>query len=221
MQRLRVATTPPGAMVSVDGTALGRAPLDVQVTRGQHLVVARAPRHRAAVQGVNVEGAAAVELALDRDADAVALATGPEPGLAAPVEQALVDATLGLADLDEVVMAAVVDRRGGPALAMQRCAGIPARCTAVVEIGYADRAGLPAAARAAWHATSGGALRLSPSVIGDSKPVVAPAGCRLCRNPLVWTGVGAVVIGAVIAIVVTSGSKPPPVVIIDGTDFGH
>jgi hypothetical protein len=58
-------------------------------------------------------------------------------------------------------------------------------------------------------------------VIGDSKQLVAPKGCRLCRNPLVWTAVGAVVVGAVIAIVVTSGSRPPPVVIVNGLDFGR
>jgi hypothetical protein len=46
-------------------------------------------------------------------------------------------------------------------------------------------------------------------------------GCRLCRNPLVWTGVGAVVLGAVIAIVVTSGAKPAPILTVDGHDFGH
>jgi len=229
LTRMHVATTPPGAIVSIDGKELGRAPLDAHVTRGQHLVVARAPLYRAIAQGVvagdgagaGASGASAVDLTLERDDDAVRLAGGAEPGLARPDEQELVDATMRFADLDEVLVAAVSDRRGGPALVIQRCAGSPARCTAVVEVGFGDRAGLASAAREAVQALQAGVLRYPPSVIGDSKPHPPPPGCRLCRSPLVWTGVGAVVLGAVIAIVVTSGSKPPPVVTIDGHDFGH
>ena len=223
IQRMYVATTPPGAIVSIDGKELGGAPLDAQVTRGQHLVVARAPLHRAAVQGVLVDGPAVVDLALalERDDDAAWLAGGAEPGIAEPAEQALVDAAMKLADLDEVIVAALSDRRGGPALVVQRCAGLPARCTAVVDVGFGDRAGLASAAREAVQATQAGMLRYPPSVIGDSKPRPPPQGCRLCRNPLVWTGVAAVVLGAVIAIVVTSGAKPPPVVTVDGHDFGR
>jgi hypothetical protein len=219
IQRLHVTAAPAGALVSVDGKELGRAPLEVQVTRGQHLVVARAPLYRAAVQGVVVDAAAAVDLALERDDDAVRLAGGAEPGIAAPAEQALVDAALQLADLDEVVVAAVGDRRGGPALTVQRCAGAPARCTAVVEIGYGDRAGLTAAAREAWQAAQGGTLRYPPGVIGAIKPPPPAPRCQLCRSPMVWGGVGAVVLGAMIAIVVTSGSKPAPIVNVDGHQF--
>jgi hypothetical protein len=170
---------------------------------------------------VVVDGAAAVDLALERDEDAVRLAGGAEPGMAAPAEQELVDAALVFADLDEVVVAALSDRRGGPTLMVQRCAGAPARCTAVVEVGFGDRAGIAAAAREAWQAAQGGTLRYPPSVIGAIKPPQAEPGCRLCRSPLVWGGVGAVVLGAVIAIVVTSGSKPAPVLTIDGHDFAH
>ena len=223
LQHVHVATTPPGAIVSVDGKELGRAPLDAQVTRGQHLVVARAPLHHAAVQGVLVDGAAAVDLALplDSDAAAVQLAVGAEPGLAEPAEQELVDAALQFADLDEVLVAAVGDRRGGPTLIVQRCAGSPARCTAVVEVGFGDRVGLASAAREALRATQAGELRYPPSVIGAIKSRPLVSGCRLCRSPLVWTGAGAIVLGAVIAIVVTAGSKPPPVVTVNGHDFGH
>ncbi len=223
LQHVHIATTPPGAIVSVDGKELGRAPLDAQVTRGQHLVVARAPLHHAAVQGVLVDGAAAVDLALTLDSDvaAVQLAVGAEPGLAEPAEQELVDAALQFADLDEVLVAAVGDRRGGPTLIVQRCAGSPVRCTAVVEVGFGDRAGLASAAREALRATQAGELRDPPSVIGAIKSRPLASGCRLCRSPLVWTGAGAIVLGAVIAIVVTAGSKPPPVVTVNGHDFGH
>ena len=233
VQRLHVATRPAGAIVSVDGVELGAAPVDAELPRGQHLVVARAALRRPVVQGVAIDGPAAVELALDADDDAVRLAGGAEPGLSgrvfepaitslsAPAEQALVDAALGFAELDEVVIAAIGDRRGGPALLVQRCGGAPARCTAVVEIGHGDRAGLAAAAREAWQAVQGGALREPPRVLGDVRRPEPPPGCQLCRSPLVWAGVGAVVIGTVIAIVAASGSRPPPVVLVDGHDFGR
>lgn len=220
LARVHVATRPAGAIVSVDGKELGAAPLDAEIGRGQHLVIARAPLHRAAVQRVTVDGP--IELALDTDDDAVRLAGGAEPGLARPAEQALVDAALEFADLDEVVVAAVSDRRGGQALAVQRCAGAPARCTAVAEVGFGDRAGLAAAAREVWQAVQGGALHEPPRVIGDVRREL-PSGCQLCKSPLVWAGVGvgAAVLGAVIAIAVTSGSRPPPVLTVDGHGFGR
>jgi hypothetical protein len=221
--RLHVATRPAGAIVSIDGKELGAAPLDAQVARGQHLVVARAPLHRAAVQGVVADGAGAVavDVALEADDDAVRLAGGAEAGLAEPAELALVDAVLALADLDEVVVAAVTDRRGEPALIVQRCAGAPARCTAAAEIGFGDRGGLAAAAREAWRTVQSADLREPPRVLGGLRRGREPTGCRLCRNPLVWTGVGAAVIATVIVIAVTSSSRPPPVVTVNGGDFGR
>jgi hypothetical protein len=221
LQRIHVAARPAGARIAIDGVELGTAPLDAQVVRGQHLVVARAPLHRSVVQGVLVDGPATVDLALDPDDDAVRLAGGAEPGLGAPLEQALVDAAAAFADVDEVVLAAVSDRRGGPALIVQRCAGAPARCTPPAEIGFGDRAGLPAAAREAWRAVQGGALGEPPRVIGGIRRDAARSGCRLCRNPLVWTGVGAALLTTVIVIAATSGSRPPPVVTVDGHGFGR
>ncbi|HSK03459.1 MAG TPA: PEGA domain-containing protein, partial [Kofleriaceae bacterium] len=65
IRRLRIATSPPGALIRVDGADVGRSPVDVEVVRGQHVIVARAPLHRPAVRGVAIgEGAAAVTLEL-------------------------------------------------------------------------------------------------------------------------------------------------------------
>jgi PEGA domain len=222
VQSVHVATRPAGAIVSIDGRELGAAPLDAQVPRGRHLVVARAPLHRPVVQAVVVDSPAAVELALDTDEIAVQLAGGAEPGLAGSAEQALVDAAVAFGDVDEVVVAAVTARRGGPALIAQRCSGAPARCTAAAEIGFGDRAGLAAAAREAWRTVQGGALREPPRVIGDlHRQPPPPSGCRWCRSPLVWAGAGAAVVTAVIVIAATSGSRPPPIVTIDGHGFGR
>lgn len=222
IRRLRIATSPPGALIRVDGADVGRSPVDVEVVRGQHVVVARAPLHRPAVQGVVVdEAAASVTLALVPDDAAVRLAAGAERGLSEPAAQALIDAALRFADLDEVVVVADTTRRGAPTLLVQRCAGAPARCSAVVELGYGDRAGLAAAARAAWDAARTGELRYPPVVLGDrgGRPG-GPERCKLCRSPWLWTGVGvAVVAGVALTISAVSGAKPAPVVGVDPSQF--
>lgn len=219
LKTVRVTSVPAGAAIAIDGKTVGRAPLDVQLTRGQHLVVARTPMYQPTVQALPPE-ATAVEVVLDRDDAAVRLAGGAELGLPERDAQQLVDAALRYADLDEVVLAAETIRRGGPTLLVQRCAGIPARCSAVVELGYGDKTGLAAAARAAWDAARTGDLRYPPTVLVEREGKAIAGGCRWCRNPWVWTGVGAALVaGTVITVVVLSGSRPPPVVGVDGTDF--
>ncbi|MGH2897113.1 MAG: PEGA domain-containing protein, partial [Solirubrobacteraceae bacterium] len=212
-QRVHITSAPAGAIVAIDGKELGRSPLDAQVTRGPHLVVARAPLHHAAVEAVVIGEPATVELTLDNDDAAARLAAGAEPGLPPAAEQQLIDAALRFADLDEVVVAAIIDRRGGPTLILQRCTGAPAagpsgeaRCTPVIEVGFGDRAGLAAAVREAWQAAQRATPHDAPTVVAESKQRPAPTGCKLCRNPLLWTGIGAVVVGTAIAIVIATQS---------------
>jgi tetratricopeptide (TPR) repeat protein len=222
IRRLRIATSPPGSLIRVDGADVGRSPVDVEVVRGQHVIVARSPLHRPAVRGVAVDDApVSVSLELSPDEDALRLAAGAERGLAEPAAQALIDAALRFADLDEVVVVADTTRRGAPTLLVQRCAGPSrARCSAVVELGYGDRAGLGAAARAAWDAARTGELRYPPVVLGERGGRPGPDRCKLCRSPLLWTGVGAAVVaGIALAIVATSSAKPAPVVGVDPGQF--
>ncbi len=219
-QRLRVTSIPPGAQITVDGTDVGRAPRDVEVTRGQHIVVARETFYAPAVRGVAVDAPAAVTLELARDDEVVRLAGGPARGMPESAAQELVTAALRFGELDEVVLVADTSRRGGPTLLVQRCAGIPAQCSAVVEIGYGDRTGLAAAARQAWDAARTGELRYPPTVLGDRGGAKDDGGCKICKSPGLWVGVGAaVVLGAVITIIAVSGDKPPPVVDVNGPDF--
>ncbi len=212
LHTVHVTTTPPGARIRIDGRDVGASPLDVQVTRGQHLVVARAPEHRPAVQGITPD-ADRVEVQLEPDEEAARL-QGPTLGLDDIPAQQLVDATLRFADLDEVVLVADTVRRGGPALLAQRCSGAaPARCSAVVEIGYTDRAGLASAAASAWQSVRAGDLRYPPTVLGDEGGRTDDGRCTWCRSPLLWTGVGVVVVtGVVLTIYALSSSQPPPVV---------
>jgi hypothetical protein len=223
-QRVRVAVEPPGAAISIDGVEVGHAPLDVELARGQHVIVARAPQHRARAQAVAVgEATRDVALALDRDDDAVVLATGAVRGLPDSEAQHLVDAALRYAELDELALVAATERRGGPALLVQRCAGAPARCSAIVEIGYGDRAGLRDAARAAWQAARAGELRYPPSVLADPRfggDRVVEHRCRVCRSPWLWGSVGvAAVVGTIAIVAVATAAKPAPVVGISSGAF--
>jgi len=221
VKRVRIETVPSGAQIRVDGRDVGRAPLDVEVTRGQHLVIARAPLHEPAVQGLPSDATRA-ELRLVPDEDAARIAGGATLGLPEAAAGPLVAATLRYADLDEIVLVADTLRRGGPTLLVQRCAGAPPRCTAAVEIGYADRAGLPAAARAAWEAVRTAELRVAPTILGerDGQRLVDER-CDVCRSPWLWTGVGAAVVAAtVITLIATSSSSSPPHVGVDGSQFG-
>ncbi len=217
LQRTHVATQPADAIISVDGKEVGRAPVELDLPRGQHLVVARAPRFRALARAVAIdEGASAVRLELEPDEDAVALATGPGGD-----SRALVEAVLRFAELDEVALALAADRRGAPALLLQRCAGLPATCTAVTEIGYADPSGLVAAARAAWQAAITAELRYPPTVFGERGPPIEPHRA-LWKNPYVLGGVAlAVVVGTIAVIALASSSQPPPIVGVDPSKFGH
>jgi PEGA domain-containing protein len=220
LQKVHVTSSPPNAELVIDGHEAGRAPADVALARGQHVVVARLAGAEPAVRGFAVDDA--VEVALTLAPDPAAARLGPAArGLPDTLAQGLVDTVIRYADLDEVVLAVATARRGGPTLLVQRCAGLPARCSAVVEVGYGAPSGLAAAARSAWEAARAGELRYPPTVLGElGDRVVVDNRCKLCRNPWVWTGVGAAVLtGAVIALIATSGSKPAPVVGFDPSQF--
>ena len=152
--------------------------------------------------------------------DATAQAALVRTGEVSPRE--LVDAAIRFADLDELVLVADTQQRGGPTLLVQRCAGLPARCTAVIEIGYAERRGIAAAAREAWQSARAADLRYPPSVLGDPR-ATGPRDdgtCKLCRSPILWSGVGITAVVVTVAIIaIVSSSRPPPVVHVDDSKF--
>jgi hypothetical protein len=220
---VRITSEPPGAVLSVDGRDAGRTPLTADLATGQHVLIARAPQFHPYAQAFALDDRRSeLPLVLEHDEPAAELAGGIEPGLAEAVVQTIVDRVLELADLDEVVLVAATERRGGPTLLLQRCAGAPARCTAVVELGYADRSGVAAAARTAWQSVRAADLRYPPSVFGDPRLVGTPgeSHCRVCRSPILWAGVGVAAVVATIAIVaVATSSRPTPILTADPGSF--
>ncbi len=126
---VRIAAAPAGAVVTVDGRELGPAPIDAELGLGRHVVVARAPLYAPRAVGVAVAAdTESVRVELERDVDAERVATGGDAATTDDAAQGLVAAVLRYTAVDEVVVAAAVERRGAPALLAQRC-GV-AGCTA-------------------------------------------------------------------------------------------
>lgn len=215
---VRITSSPVGAAITVDGREVGKAPLTTELAVGQHVVVARLPLMQPRAQAFSVDDGE-LALALEPDAAWSELGRGAHVGTDSG---ALIDATLRYADLDEVVLVAASDRRGGPALLVQRCAGLPAKCSAVVEVGY-EAGGLAAAAREAWATVRVADLRYPPSVFADARVTgqIVDDRCKVCRSPVLWAGVGVAAIVATVAIiaVVSTSSRPPPVVGVDPTQY--
>jgi hypothetical protein len=220
---VRITSEPAGAQISIDGKDVGRAPLHADVAIGQHVIIARAPQQRPHAMAVAVD-ASTNDVALDLDVDVAwtRLAEGAAIGMPDARAQELVDAAIRFADLDELVLVADTQQRGGPTLLVQRCAGLPARCTAVIEIGYAERSGIAAAAREAWQSVRAADLRYPPSAHGDPR-ATGPRDdgrCKLCRSPILWSGVGLTAVVVTVAIIaIVSSSRPPPVVHVDDGKF--
>src|SRR5262249_23045335 len=129
-----------------------------------------------------------VQLALEPDDDAAKLVAGASIGMPAAAARDLIDAAMRFADLDEIVVVAEVVRGSASRLRVQRCAGVPVKCSAVVEVA-GDRAGLATAVRSAWRSLEGGDLREAPIAFDRGDSGGAPF-CKLCRNPYVIGGVG-------------------------------
>ncbi|MBT8493640.1 MAG: hypothetical protein KJO07_11320, partial [Deltaproteobacteria bacterium] len=134
---------------------------------------------------------------------------------------------LTFAELDSLVIASPVWRRGQPALIGELCGGEPVSCQRAVEVRF-RAGGLEAAARELWRrvALSGGDL--PPGVLTDARvvrPDTAPGAGRpvvtrhWAKNPYLWVGVGAgvAVIVATTVLLVADDQRRPELVI--GDDF--
>lgn len=223
---ITLTTDPGGALLSIDGRDVGRAPTTARLTTGHHVVVARMPQFRSRARVLEVTAATTtVPVALARDELANRFAVGISGRESAGEVQPLVDGVLLYADLDDVVLVAETELRGGPALLVQRCAGVPARCTSVVEVEYGDRSGLAVAANAVWQDVRTRELSGAPALYADARIVPsrreAPR-CRICRNPYVLAGAGvALVAGAVAIAAAVTASRPPPILTIDPVTFSR
>jgi hypothetical protein len=229
---LRVKSSAEGSEVRIAGAdgGQGKAPWVGQVEPRLHLVTVvapgRVPETRLVPVRINEE--LSFELVADRRRQAIdqgrrslEIPTTPRDASVA------VDALLTFAELDAVLIASAVWRRGQPALIAELCAGAPVRCLRAVEVRYRD-GGLPAAARELWARVRESGGQLSPGVLTDARvvrpdaqpgttdPVVAR---HWAKNPYLWVGVGAglAVAIATTVLLVQDDERRPEVTI--GDDF--
>jgi len=211
---VRIASGTPSrapVAIEVDGTARGAAPASLELPLGTHVIVARAPDHtpRALAFALDATGSAEVTLDLDTDPDAAAVGAGLSAGASDARATATVEAALRFGEIDAVVVVATAWRRQEPALLIQRCAGIPVRCTPITELGYREASGLPAALRAGLEDVSTAAATLVvPTLAGDKRLEHGhdTGRCLTCK-PWVWASVGgAVVVATVLTLVLTADS---------------
>ena len=230
---------PVGARVVIDGRLVGQAPVSVELTEGVHVLAVGSPGFvsHGRLWRVDATGGL-VEFRLRPEPLARAVLALATP-LATGMDRAeLADALAGLTSyggVHTVLLVASVWRAHEPALIGQRCAGVPTRCTGVVEIRYADDAATDRAIAELWTRLSGADISGEPIIASDpglwpprqvkpeARKTVARTKrkpCRLCRNPWLWTGVGAVLATTGTVLWMTREHVRTPVIIVDPCSFG-
>ncbi|HKE15854.1 MAG TPA: PEGA domain-containing protein [Kofleriaceae bacterium] len=236
----RIEVAPAGAEVEVDGRAAGAAPLDVELEEGAHVVVARAPGRAARGELIAVGGREPAVIRLELAADPLAEASAGAAaalriGDDAPRASGAARALIAVGELDGVLVAASIWRRGRPALLGQLCRGEPLDCGAAVEVDDGGRERLDAAALELWRealrASGGHALTLLADarlVHRETGPApLAPerrAGAGgFWRSRWLWVGVGGFAVSLVAAGLVLGGGGDDVqwTISSDGCQFGR
>ena len=215
---VRITTSEVGAQLTINGRSIAdRAPTTVRLAVGQHVVVARVPgaarvrvidvaaRREPAELDVNIEFARATPAQVVlRGASTLTVGTGEVPSRRA------IEGLVVWAELDAVVLAVSVWRRGVPVLLAQWCEGVPVQCGAVIERGFGTAAGLSVAARHTWTALRAqrAQRQLPPILLIDARvtdPESDPSrtGTRRRGSTGMWWWVGA---GAGVAILAVSAA---------------
>ena len=226
---------PKNARVKVDGELVGRAPVDVELEEGLHVVVVEGPGYRPLSQVISVHSGQSVKLSLELDHDPLtaAVAAGPmslAPGTGEAEAEIAADAILTYAELDAVLLAAVVWRRGAPAVLGQWCSGSPRRCGGVVEIGYAQPDDLPSAARQMWRRARDERRRFPPLLPSDVRLTDAEkapgtetgTGDRpVWKNPWVWLGAAGAALTVTAIVVLTRDQSLTPAIDVTPCQFAR
>lgn len=217
-----------GAAVTVDGRAVGVAPVSLAVPVGAHVIGLRAAGYAPLAQAVEIgAGSALIALELTPDRGAAAVARAGRAGFAALGERdaaAAIDAIVTYTEAEEVIVVAATRRTAGPALIGQRCRG-GAACTAVVEVGYPLGGELATAAAVLRERLARADARYRVSLGGDARlrpqtPRRPGGGDGGARRRWWWIGGGAAVAAlATVVIVAATAADDGPTIAVDPGDF--
>lgn len=237
--RVRSATA---VQLNLDGVEFGALAANSSrtwpVSRGLHLLLVtdgvRRPQPRLIEVGLN---GAAIDLVPEPDAVAETLRRDATRYTTGRDADDLLQALAMIGPTDAAVLVVATWKRGAPALVAQRCmfaasSDVAVVCGSPVEVGWDGTvAKLDAAAHELVqllgplpslpaHPTSAPiAILTEPSARPPTSST--PTRCQWCRNPWVWTGVGAAVLAgaATVYLVTRDGTQPTPVVTINPNDF--
>lgn len=233
--RLAVAA-PEAAQLEVDGARVDDPGGELALAVGHHLIVVRSRGHRPEARIVDVSlDVQRIEVALERDELAAALAEPLEIGLAEQDAALRVEAATLHGELVAFVLLAPVWRRGAPALIGQRCEAVPTRCTEVVEVGFTAPADLPAAVDRLWASLTErrGARRFPPTLLVDARltrgePRPAPGGGPMpddeprawWKSGWLWAGVGTAAVATSAWLLLSQDVTVDTVITLDPCRFG-
>ena len=235
VRRRRIDAVPPGSAIEVDGRARGAAPVEVDLEDGTHVVVARAPGRtpRGLLAAVDASGPADIRIELAEDplaATVAGAATQLRIGTGTAGATDAARALVAVGELDGVLVAASVWRRGQPALLGQFCGAAPAGCGRVIEIGY-RRDRLEQAADGLWRQARDAGQGHGLTLLVDARllhrepaPSRRTAGdTRWWQSRWLWVGVGGAALSAVAAglVLSTDGGDLEWTLSSDGCQFGR
>lgn len=226
-----VVLTPATAQLWIDGS-LDKG-TSVELSDGLHLVYAKAEGYRTQSKLISVSpGAdAPIEISLAVDPVAATILRG-RPALATGVAEVearqAVSAVMLFAASDKLVLTASVWRRGQPALLGQICSGQPAKCSAVIEIGY-PIGGLHVAAEKLWRTLAREKRRFPPTLQVDARLIAgekAPGvnhhkvSTPLWKKRWLWLGVAGASLAAGAWLLLDGQVEVTPVFGGERCDFG-
>ena len=224
---LEVVVPASDAEISVDGASQGQSPWKGTVAEGVHLVTATAHGRRPFASLVEVTKHRRLELELTADPERQAIHRGRsslQVSTSAATASIAASALMQFAELDALLFATSVWRRGAPALIAEWCVGVPVRCHRTVELRYRSSRDLETAARELWARARQEQGRLEPGLLLDARvvnpdPAPGPKGPvkkrHWAKNPAVWAGtaVGVAALVAATVLWTREDERRPEVVI--------
>ncbi len=230
---LRTIPQRPGLRLWIDGSEVFGD--SVRLSEGLHLIEAKEPGSvsRSKLLSISPGGAAPISLTLEPDATAQRVLrgrTGFSVGRTEGQARDAVTAMLLYSQTEQLLVVSSVWRRGEPALLGQRCSGMPAYCSAVVEIGY-PAGGANVAVTELWRTVQKAPLRFPPTLQADSRVVSAETApgatgkgkgksTPLWKNPWLWLGAAAATVAGSAVYLLAEPDAGTSVFVGNPCDFG-
>tara|TARA_R110002096_G_scaffold44526_4_gene120031 strand:+ start:9883 stop:11199 length:1317 start_codon:yes stop_codon:yes gene_type:complete len=205
----------------------------VRLSEGLHMLEAKEPGSvsRSKLLSISPGDASPIRLTMEPDPTAKTVLLGRAGfSIGRTESQAREAATAMLlySQTNQLLAIASVWRRGSPALLGQRCSGMPAHCSSVVEIGY-PAGGARVAVAELWRAVQKARLRFPPTLQADARIVSAePApgtkgkseSTPLWKNQWLWLGAAAAAVAGSAVYLLAEPDVGKSVFVGDPCDFG-